>query len=163
MKLLSKLFRRNRLADMVRASAVSMERNLRSELVTVPEWGQSVYLRGLTLGEWSEYSRMTQALSPVPLEDDGELPAPDPLDDPWRPYGSRALYAYLLVTTLRDSKRALVFAPPGSPQRPHDIAEVAHNFTHVHDELVARILALSGVKVGTEDEPSDPVTDAGNA
>lgn len=160
---LNKLFRRNSLADAVRASAVSMELNVRSELVSVPAWGQSIYLRGLTLSEWSEYTRMTQALSPVPLGEDAELPPPDPLDEPWKPYGARALYAYLLVTTLRDAKRVPVFAPAGTAQRGQDIAEVAQNFTHVHDELVARIFALSGVKVGTEDQPSDPVADAGNA
>lgn len=160
---LNKLFRRNSLADAVRASAVSLERNLRSELVAVPEWGQSVYLRGLTLSEWSEYNRMAQALSPVPPEEGEELPAADPLDEPWKPYGHRALFAYLLVATLRDAKRAPVFAPAGSAQRAQDIAEVAQNFTHVHDALVARIFALSGVKVGTEEQPSDPVADAGNA
>lgn len=163
MNWLSKLFRRNSLADAVRASAVSLERNLRSELVPVTEWGQSVYLRGLTLSEWSEYSRMTQALSPVPLEEGEELPPADPLDESWKPYGTRALFAYLLVTTLRDAKRVPVFAPAGTAQRAQDIAEVAQNFTHVHDQLVARIFALSGVRVGAEDQPSDPVADAGNA
>lgn len=163
MKYLNWLFRRHTLADAVRASAVSLERNLRSELVAVPEWGQSVYLRGLTLSEWSEYSRMAQALSPVPLEEGEELPPADPLDEPWKPYGTRALFAYLLVATLRDAKRSPVFAPAGSAQRAQDIAEVAQNFTHVHDALVARIFALSGVKVGTDEQPSDPVADAGNA
>ena len=163
MNWLNKLFRRKTLADAVRASALNVECNLRAELVEVPEWGQSVYLRGLTLGEWHEYSRMAEQLAPTVTDDEAGMPAPAAQDAAWLKYGARALYAFVLVTVLRDANRAPVFAPPGSAQRGQDIADVAAGFTYVHDGLVARILALSGVKQGSEEAPSDPVADAGNA
>lgn len=160
MNWLKTLFKRKTLADAVRASAVNVECNLRSKLVFVSEWGENVLLRGLTLSEWHEYSRMAELLSPA--EPDAEAPPVPAVAEPWLAYGSRALYAFVLVTVLRDSRRAPVFAAAGTAQRAQDIAEVAASFTHVHDGLVAQVLELSGVKLGSEEAPSDPVADAGN-
>lgn len=163
MNWLIKLFRRATLADAVRASVLNMDRNMRTELVEVPEWGQSVYLRGLTVGEWHEYGRMAALLTPRPEDAEDDAPVPDEQDKLWLKFGVRALYAFALVAVLRDAQRMPVFAPAGSPQRAQDIADVAASFTHVHDGLASQIFKLSGIEQGDEGEPSDPVADAGNA
>ena len=137
---------------------------MRSEIVLVEEWGQSVIVRGLTLDEWLEYNRMGQLLAGVdPNKKDSEL-TDSSAPEPWQKYGHRALYAFVLVTTLHDRKRRPVFGLAGTDQRAQDIADVAAGFSDIHDRLVATALRLSGVKTAEEGEAApDPVDAAGNA
>lgn len=153
------------LAVQIRCAVVDLWNNVRSEVVKVEEWGQTVIVRGLTLDEWLEYNRMGQILAGATPGEDDELPEglPPPVE-PWQKYGHRALYAFVLVTTLHDRKRRPVFGLAGTAQRAQDVADVAAGFSDIHDRLVATALRLSGVDTAVEGESvPDPVGAAGNA
>lgn len=148
-------------AVQIRTAVVSLWNNVRYEVVKVEEWGQTVIVRGLTLDEWLEYNRMAQLLAGIPPEDDGESQPPDPA--PWQKYGTRSLYAFVLVATLHDGKRRPVFGAAGTAERAQDVAEVAAGFSDVHDRLVAVALRLSGIQTAPAGETApDPVAEAGN-
>jgi hypothetical protein len=153
------------LAVQIRTAVVNLWNNVRSEVVQVEEWGQTVIVRGLTLDEWLEYNRMGQLLSGIdPNKKDSELTdSSPPAPEPWQKYGHRALYAFVLVATLHDRKRRPVFGLAGTPERAQDIADVAAGFSDIHDRLVATALRLSGVQTADEGEAApDPVDAAGN-
>lgn len=150
-------------AVQIRCAVVDLWNNVRSEVVKVEEWGQTVIVRGLTLDEWLEYNRMGQVLAGITQDDELAEGLPPP-GEPWQKYGHRALYAFVLVTTLHDRKRRPVFGLAGTVQRAQDIADVAAGFSDTHDRLVATALRLSGVDTAGEGESApDPVDAAGNA
>jgi hypothetical protein len=153
------------LAVQIRTAVVNLWNNVRHEVVQVEEWGQTVIVRGLTLDEWLEYSRMGQLLAGITPGGDEDAPGEgSPLPaEPWQKYGHRALYAFVLVATLHDRKRRPVFGLAGTPERAQDVADVAAGFSDVHDQLVATALRLSGVQTAAEGESApDPVDAAGN-
>ncbi|MTZ15107.1 hypothetical protein GNE00_15245 [Pseudomonas sp. JL972] len=147
-------------AASLRAQVVDPFRNLKSEVVDVPEWGAKVVVRGLKLGEWREYNRMAALLSPALAEGDTSA---EREAEPWEAFGIDALYAFVVVVSLHDESLAPVFSAEPS-QRGKDVAEVAATFSAVHDRLAAKAFELSGVGVADKGEaPPDPVDEAGNA
>jgi hypothetical protein len=147
-------------AASLRAQVVDPFRNLKSEVVDVPEWGAKVVVRGLALGEWREYNRMAALLAPALAEGEAAPAARDP--EPWEAYGAQALYAFVVVVSLHDENRAPVFSAE-PVQRAQDVAEVAAIYSPVHDRLAAKAFELSGLTLAAEGEaPPDPVDEAGN-
>lgn len=148
-------------AASLRAQVVDPFRNLKSEVVDVPEWGAKVVVRGLKLGEWREYNRMAALLSPALAEGDTQADAERPRE-PWGAFGIDALYAFVVVVSLHDENRAPVFSAE-PVQRAKDVAEVAATFSAVHDRLAAKAFELSAVHLAEKGEtPPDPVEAAGN-
>lgn len=148
-------------AASLRAQVVDPFRNLKSEVVDVPEWGAKVVVRGLKLGEWREYNRMAALLSPALAEGDAQ-PAAEREREPWEAFGIDALYAFVVVVSLHDENRAAVFSAE-PVQRAKDVAEVAATFSAVHDRLAAKAFELSGIGMAEKGEaPPDPVDEAGN-
>ncbi len=148
-------------AASLRAQVVDPFRNLKSEVVDVPEWGAKVVVRGLKLGEWREYNRMAALLSPALAEGDAQ-PAAEREREPWEAFGIDALYAFVVVVSLHDENRAPVFSAD-PVQRAKDVAEVSATFSAVHDRLAAKAFELSGIGMAEKGEaPPDPVDEAGN-
>lgn len=147
-------------AASLRAQVVDPFRNLKSEVVDVPEWGAKVVVRGLTLGEWREYNRMAALLAPALAEADADA---EREREPWEKYGTPALYAFVVVASLHDENREPVFSAEPL-QRAKDVAEVAATFSDVHDRIAAKAFELSGIGLAEKGEtPPDPVDEAGNA
>lgn len=148
-------------AASLRAQVVDPFRNLKSEVVDVPEWDAKVVVRALKLGEWREYNRMAALLSPALAEGDTQADAERPRE-PWEAFGIDALYAFVVVVSLHDENRAPVFSAE-PVQRAQDVAEVAATFSAVHDRLAAKAFELSGIGMAEKGEaPPDPVDEAGN-
>lgn len=148
-------------AASLRAQVVDPFRNLKSEVVDVPEWDAKVVVRGLKLGEWREYNRMAALLSPALAEGDTQADA-EREREPWEAFGIDALYAFVVVATLHDENRGPVFSAE-PVQRAKDVAEVAATFSAVHDRLAAKAFELSGIGMAEKGAaPPDPVDEAGN-
>ncbi|GEM_PF-1445111 len=152
-------------AASLRAQVVDPFRNLKSEVVDVPEWGAKVVVRGLKLGEWREYNRMAALLSPALAEGDAQPDTERERErerEPWEAFGIDALYAFVVVVSLHDENRSPVFSAE-PVQRAKDVAEVAATFSAVHDRLAAKAFELSGIGMAEKGEaPPDPVDEAGN-
>ncbi|MCQ4257475.1 phage tail assembly chaperone [Stutzerimonas stutzeri] len=141
----------------LRAAIIDPWRNLRHEIIDVPEWGAKVVLRGLTIAEWREYNRMAVTLATAAETPADEAEPREPA--PWEAHGDRALFAFLLVCALHDENRQRIFGVDPAQIR-NDVAEVAASYTGVHDGLAGRVFELSGM---TAAKDADPVAEAGNA
>lgn len=143
----------------IRGAAADLWRNLRHEVVQVPEWDQSVLLRGLTLAEWQEYGRISAELIAVA---GGGADAPP--SKPWHKFGDRALYAHVLMCGMHTPDREPVYPAANDAERLANMAEVAGAYSKVHDRLTSQIYDLSGAATGSKDAAApDPVDTAGNA
>lgn len=152
---------RNKTTDSsLRRLALDPLRNFKHETLSVEQWDDAqVIVRALSAGDWLDYRKRTTDLITQARIDAGLPPlADDNEDDPQLPAGfsATALYAFVLVRTLFDETHARVFED-------EDVDDVTAAFSPVHDRLVSKAFALSGVEAGGESEPADPVDLAGNA
>lgn len=137
----------------IRALATAPLAPFKHERVTVPEWNNAdVVVRALTAGDWADY-RTAIAKARKVAGDEGEGPV--------LPVNVIPATSLVLVRTLFDEKGQRVL-------NDSDAAAVAASFSDVHGRLVDIAFRLSGIEFTKEgpdgeQEPTDPVAEAGNA
>ncbi len=138
----------------IRSKILDPLRNFKHEVIVVREWDSAkVIVRALSAGDWLEYRyRAVQQVQAARVAAGLDSQSDDEQSEPALEVFSTPLYAFVLARTL--------FEPPG--QRiftDADVPELTEAYSPVHDRLVAKALALSGV---TLDTVVDPVDTAGN-
>lgn len=130
----------------IRQKALHPVSNFKHEAVVVPEWGETVVIRAMSAGDWTDYRRRSldfitaareaAGLPAVAEEGTGESAQLD--------VSAAQIYALVLVRTLFDESHARIFTD-------EDVDLVAEAFSPVHDRLVSKAFELSGITA--EEEP----------
>lgn len=139
----------------IRSKILDPLRNFKHEVIEVAEWDSAkVIVRALSAGDWLEYRhRAVQQVQAARVDAGLDAHREDQQSDATLDIFSTPLYAFVLARTLFETTGQRIFGDD-------DVPELTDAYSPVHDRLVAKALALSGVAMDAE---ADPVDTAGNA